>query len=56
MTLGQFIYVFRKSLGLTQEKFSEKLDALEESLCLHFWEGSSKKGHHVVSNRGIENP
>jgi len=29
MTLGQFIYGFRKSLGLTQKEFSEKLEELE---------------------------
>jgi transcriptional regulator with XRE-family HTH domain len=29
MTFGQFIYVFRKSLDLTQKKFSEKLEELE---------------------------
>jgi len=30
MTLGQFIYAFRKALSLTQEEFSEQLEEREE--------------------------
>ncbi len=30
MTLGHFIYALRRSLGLTQRKFSEQLQQLEE--------------------------